>query len=247
MLGLCDYLRLDHFRGFAGFWEVPAGETTAQNGRWMKGPGKRFFEALREEFGDLPFIAEDLGYITPYVRNLKNIVGLPGMRVFQFEHSPDEVLSGLNEEVNPERGGASRDEQGQGDGEDCVYYSGTHDNDTLIGWLLGEGKAEEKTLARQVLRRIYLSDAKWVIVPFQDLLGLGSKARMNTPGTSEGNWEWRMKAEDLELETLAPAGESRAKEPTHANKTANKPEGSRSLLDWLKKCSEESGRAPTCN
>jgi 4-alpha-glucanotransferase len=247
MLGLCDYLRLDHFRGFAGFWEVPAGETTAQNGRWMKGPGKRFFEALREEFGDLPFIAEDLGYITPYVRNLKNIVGLPGMRVFQFEHSPDEVLSGLNEEVDPERGGASRDEQGQGDGEDCVYYSGTHDNDTLIGWLLGEGKAEEKTLARQVLRRIYLSDAKWVIVPFQDLLGLGSKARMNTPGTSEGNWEWRMKAEDLELETLAPAGESRAKEPTHANKTANKPEGSRSLLDWLKKCSEESGRAPTCN
>jgi len=150
------------------------------------------------------------------------------MRVYQFEESPSDEAYVRGHPIKLTD-------------TECVYYSGTHDNDTLIGWLLGEGKAEEKTLARQVLRRIYLSDAKWVIVPFQDLLGLGSKARMNTPGTSEGNWEWRMKAEDLEPETFDPDGESRKPD---ANKDGVKPEGYRPLLDWLRECTVESARAP---
>lgn len=247
MLCLCDYLRLDHFRGFAGFWEVPAGESTAQNGRWMKGPGKRFFEALREEFGDLPFIAEDLGYITPDVRVLRNIYGLPGMKVFQFEESPDKVLADLDAETAREKGEAApverhRDEDQDGD---WVYYSGTHDNDTLIGWCSGtaEGQGrpdvgrltlqEKQALARRILRRIYLSEARWVIIPFQDLLGLGSEARMNTPGTAEGNWEWRMEAEDLEPEMACRGGEDRDPEAA----------GGTPLSQWLRERAVESGRA----
>jgi 4-alpha-glucanotransferase/glycosidase len=254
MLDLYDYVRIDHFRGFAGFWEVPAGETTAEKGRWMKGPGKRFFESLRAEFGDLPFIAEDLGYITPDVRNLKNILGFPGMKIFQFEEWPLQWPTYLEREIDPGHGGAEPDGEPRDEphGEEWVYYSGTHDNDTLIGWCsgmsgLGETDVkdltplEKKTLARRILRRIYLSKAKWVIIPFQDLLGLGSEARMNTPGTSEGNWEWRMKAEDLEPETFDPDGESRKPD---ANKDGVKPEGYRPLLDWLRECTVESARAP---
>ena len=109
MLDLYDYVRIDHFRGFAGFWEVPAGETTAEKGRWMKGPGKRFFESLRAEFGDLPFIAEDLGYITPDVRNLKNILGFPGMKIFQFEEWPLQWPTYLEREIDPGHGGAEPD------------------------------------------------------------------------------------------------------------------------------------------
>ncbi len=225
MLELCDYLRLDHFRGFAGFWEVPAGEKTAQNGRWMKGPGKRFFEALREEFGDLPFIAEDLGFITPDVLSLRSITGLPGMRVFQFEGSPEKVRADAH---SLETSYSRREEHGkskQRRDENVVYYSGTHDNDTLAGWCSGG-----RGLVRRILRRIYLSDARWVIVPFQDLLGLGSEARMNTPGTPEGNWEWRMKAEHLEAALEGPARvcpECPDEEP---------------LSQWVRRLAEESGR-----
>lgn len=182
----CDYVRLDHFRGFEAFWEVPAGEETAKNGRWLKGPGKRLFETLQKEFGELPFIAEDLGYITAEVRNLRRIVGLPGMRVYQFEASPGESQSDEDKH--------------------CVYYSGTHDNDTLVGWYMRRtGKEslsprERKAFLDQTLQVIYASDANWVIIPFQDVLGLDSTARMNTPGTTSGNWTWRMRQEDLTQE-----------------------------------------------
>jgi 4-alpha-glucanotransferase len=187
-LTLCDYVRLDHFRGFEAFWEVPASEATAEKGRWLKGPGKRFFEALKAEFGELPFIAEDLGFITPGVRNLKNILGLPGMRIYQFEESASDEAHVRGHPIRLTD-------------TECVYYSGTHDNDTLMGWY-GRGAADlssaaREKLARRILQRIYESDAKWVIIPLQDILGLGSDARMNTPGTVDDNWTWRMEAGDL--------------------------------------------------
>jgi 4-alpha-glucanotransferase len=244
---LYDYVRLDHFRGFEGFWEVPAGEATAENGRWLKGPGKRFFEALQEEFGDLPFIAEDLGYITPEVRNLRNILGLPGMRIFQFEVSPDDACRAGDAGDGSGTGYGGEGESGDGlhdglseNGENCVYYSGTHDNDTLIGWCGGEtdvdglSSEERRAVARGILRRIYMSDAKWVIIPLQDVLGLGSEARMNTPGTAEGNWEWRLRPEDLEPESLNGEGT----EPS-----LPQPEELHAPVRWLRDRAVESGRA----
>jgi 4-alpha-glucanotransferase len=165
-LKMYDYLRLDHFRGFEVFWAVPGGEETAVNGVWLKGPGKRFFETLFKNIGDLPFIAEDLGLITPEVRNLKNLFGFPGMKVFQF---------------SPQITGA-------GD-TNFVYYTGTHDNDTLVGWCR---KQPQKYDYKVIMEEIYQSNAAWVIVPMQDILGLDSEARMNIPGTVYGNWEWRL-------------------------------------------------------
>ncbi|MDQ7093721.1 bifunctional glycogen debranching protein GlgX/4-alpha-glucanotransferase [Desulfosporosinus sp. PR] len=194
-LGLFDYVRLDHFRGFEAYWELDAREKTAVNGRWMKGPGKRFFESLAEEFGRLPFIAEDLGIITTEVNVLKRIFGFPGMKVLQF---------------------TSIAEMTAGD-KDIVYYSGTHDNDTLLGWYRstiftnqeepedGQGVSEEqsaqqperrtekaKKACRKLIEDLYLSEAAWVITPLQDILGLDTEARMNVPGTVAGNWQWKL-------------------------------------------------------
>jgi 4-alpha-glucanotransferase len=166
-LEMYDYLRLDHFRGFEAFWVVSGGEKTAVNGVWLKGPGKRFFEMLYQELGDMPLIAEDLGDITPEVNNLKNIFGFPGMKVFQF--APEEMS-----------------EEGE---RNIVYYPGTHDNDTLVGWCR---KQPGKYHYLEILEKIYRSHAAWVIVSMQDILGLDSEARMNTPGTVYGNWEWRL-------------------------------------------------------
>lgn len=190
-----DVVRLDHFRAFEAFWEIEAEADTAAKGRWLKGPGKKFFEELGQEFGELPFIAEDLGWITPEVHNLKNILGFPGMRVYQFEeHSPDED----NLESYPKKKKIAdmenvKNVEDMENMENIVYYSGTHDNDTLLGWY---GEQNEEILNR-ILEKIYQSHAAWVIIPFQDILGLGSEARMNTPGTVQGNWEWRMKEDDL--------------------------------------------------
>ncbi|MFA5527574.1 MAG: bifunctional glycogen debranching protein GlgX/4-alpha-glucanotransferase, partial [Peptostreptococcales bacterium] len=171
-----DFIRLDHFRGFEAFWEIPAGAKNACYGRWLKGPGKRFFESLKQEFSTLPFIAEDLGFLTPEVDNLRNILGFPGIKVYQFEKDSDL--------------------------ENIVYYSGTHDNDTLLGWYR---QLENKNLSdmkgpmwvKEVLENIYNSRASWVIIPLQDILGLDSTARMNNPGTVGGNWEWRMEKDAL--------------------------------------------------
>jgi 4-alpha-glucanotransferase len=182
VLKIYDYVRLDHFRGFEAYWEIPAGQDNAINGRWLKGPGKKFFEVLRKEFGELPFIAEDLGFLTPEVHNLRNILGFPGMRVYQFEAAS--LKNGKN---------------GEEELMDTIYYSGTHDNDTLFGWYLNNQKknSSRKHTLNKILERIYQSSAPWVIIPLQDILGLGSEARMNTPGTIGGNWMWRMQEQDL--------------------------------------------------
>ncbi|WP_407312922.1 bifunctional glycogen debranching protein GlgX/4-alpha-glucanotransferase [Desulfosporosinus sp. SB140] len=190
-LGLFDYVRLDHFRGFEAYWEIDAKEETAINGRWMKGPGKRLFESLAQEFGRLPFIAEDLGVITTEVNVLKRIFGFPGMKVLQF---------------------TSIEEMAEED-MDIIYYSGTHDNDTLLGWYkstirsgreepeVEQGVQEEqleqqpeqvKETCRKLIEDLYLSKAAWVITPMQDVLGLGTEARMNVPGTIAGNWQWKL-------------------------------------------------------
>ncbi|SPF39570.1 debranching enzyme (glycogen), GH-13-type [Candidatus Desulfosporosinus infrequens] len=184
-LELFDFIRLDHFRGFEAYWEVDAGEETAEKGRWIKGPGKRFFESLVETFGKCPFIVEDLGFITPEVKNLKQIFGFPGIKVLQF--TPLSEIS-MDQETN------------------FVYYTGTHDNNTLLGWYEKNLAAEEgnsdssqidqKALSKQACRKLieetYLSQAAWVIIPMQDILSLGEKARMNVPGTIHGNWQWQV-------------------------------------------------------
>ncbi|MDR3542991.1 MAG: bifunctional glycogen debranching protein GlgX/4-alpha-glucanotransferase [Desulfosporosinus sp.] len=184
-LKLFDYIRLDHFRGFEAYWEVEAGEETAEKGLWIKGPGKRFFESLVEAFGKCPFIVEDLGYITTEVTTLKQIFGLPGTKVLQF--TPLKEIA-------------------RGHDTNFVYYTGTHDNNTLLGWyesdyltieenLISSGvdqKVQNKLACRQLIEEVYASQAVWVIVPMQDILGLGEKARMNVPGTIHGNWQWQL-------------------------------------------------------
>lgn len=186
-LALYDALRLDHFRGFAAFWAVPAGESTAAAGRWVEGPGEGLFEALRRRLGDLPFVAEDLGEITPDVIRLRERLGLPGMKVLQF------AFGG-----GPENAFLPHNWRDAG----WVAYTGTHDNDTTAGWWLSASD-RERSFARRYLGREYVgvwdlirlayaSVAGWTIIPMQDVLGLGSGSRMNTPGTSEGNWSWRM-------------------------------------------------------
>ncbi|MDZ7269052.1 MAG: 4-alpha-glucanotransferase [candidate division KSB1 bacterium] len=196
-LQLVDYIRLDHFRGFEKHWEIPAGEKTAVNGKWVEGPGARFFNAVREALGQLPIIAEDLGVITPEVEALREQFGFPGMKVLQFAFGHDErVVRGLID----------------GFPENAVIYTGTHDNDTTLGWFQNPGgrKPEEFVAERATVRKFFQNDdseINWklievamksacraAIIPLQDLLGLGSEARMNLPGTTTGNWEWRFTA-----------------------------------------------------
>ena len=194
-----DAVRIDHFRGFEAYWEIPADEETAVNGRWVKGPGEGLFRALRRRLGrDLPVVAEDLGMITEEVHALREALALPGMRVLQFcfgdRGAPPESLP-------------------RGWSIDSVAYTGTHDNETLRGWL--ERAPDETNTLRQedidrqiehaqeyagverdglhwaLVRLVLRSPSRWAVVPLQDLLELGADARMNTPGTVEGNWKWR--------------------------------------------------------
>jgi 4-alpha-glucanotransferase len=183
-LELFDYLRLDHFRGFEAYWEVDAREETAEKGRWLKGPGKRFFESILETFGKLPLIMEDLGFITTEVKILKQLFGFPGIKVLQF--TPITEITA--EETN------------------FVYYTGTHDNNTLLGWYeknyLTDGETRfnnwvDQTLinqqvCREMIEEVYSSQAAWVILPLQDILGLGEEGRINVPGTVHGNWQWQL-------------------------------------------------------
>jgi len=189
---LYDLLRLDHFRAFADYWEVAAGETTAINGIWKKGPGKEFFEVLRAEFPGLPFVAEDLGEINQGVYDLRDQFELAGMKVLQFAFGKDMTLS------------AHIPHRFQTD--NFVVYTGTHDNDTTIGWFDEEaGPAVRKNLEdytglavsrkniHRVLSRVaYASVAKTVILPMQDVLGLGGESRINKPASVGENWAWRM-------------------------------------------------------
>jgi len=186
-LTLFDAVRLDHFRGFEAYWEIPAGEETAANGRWVGGPKDALFSALRKSLGDLPVIAEDLGDITPEVEALRDRLALPGMKILQFAWG-----SGPDNPYLPHNYGH----------DNWVVYTGTHDNDTTAGWLSSASAEEMASLRRYTGREYvsvrdliclaYSSVAARAVVPMQDVLGLGSGARTNTPGTTEGNWAWRV-------------------------------------------------------
>ncbi len=187
-----DVVRLDHFRGFESYWEVPAGSTTAIGGRWVPAPGKKLLETLQKALGGLPIIAEDLGVITPAVDTLRRSFDLPGMRILQFAFGaqPDNRYLPHNYETN------------------TVVYTGTHDNDTTWGWyrttLEFERDHVRRYLARDgtdvawdLLRLAWSSVAQYAIAPLQDILNLGSEARMNFPGKPQGNWAWRYQANQL--------------------------------------------------
>ena len=187
-----DYVRLDHFRGFSQFWEIPANEPTAIHGRWVDGPKDDLFVKLREALGGLPFFAEDLGYITPDVHALRERLKIPGMAVLQFGF-------GDARRAHAHLPHTFTDEK--------VVYTGTHDNDTLLGWWESgatehERQQVEAYLGRcddgvnwAMIRAASSSVASLCVVPLQDALGLGSEARMNVPSRAEGNWRWRFGAE----------------------------------------------------
>ena len=204
LLGRVDIVRIDHFRGFEAYWEIPAGSTTAADGKWIEGPASKFFDAMRRRLGNLPLIAEDLGLITPGVEALRDEFSLPGMRVLQFGFGPD---SGSEKHL-PHRFVPH-----------CVVYTGTHDNDTTKGWFTSTDVAttqtweeieSERAYARRYLdspgneihwdmiRLAFSSVADTAVIPLQDILGLDSRARMNLPGKAEGNWLWRFKKGQLD-------------------------------------------------
>jgi 4-alpha-glucanotransferase len=199
---LHDLTRVDHFRGFVAYWAVPAESDTAKDGTWRPGPGRELFDAVAAELGELPLIAEDLGVITEPVVRLRDELGLPGMHVLQFGFDDDPN--------NPHRPVAHR--------ENGVVYTGTHDNDTARGWWdsLDEDARRRTGLdpadpAWSLLELAWSSPARLAIVPAQDLLGLGSEARMNVPGRERGNWRWR-----LEEGQLTDALTARLREATRA-------------------------------
>jgi len=185
-LDLCDLVRIDHFRGFAACWEVPAGEKTAVRGNWVAGPGEALFSALEGALGKLPLVAEDLGVITPDVEALRDRFSLPGMRILQFAFAsgPDNPYLPHNHMRN------------------SVVYTGTHDNDTTAGWFASLSQREKKRvltyldsdgedIVRDMIRAALSSVADTAVVPLQDVLGLPGETRMNRPGSSSGNWAWR--------------------------------------------------------
>ncbi|MCX6356634.1 MAG: 4-alpha-glucanotransferase [Candidatus Aureabacteria bacterium] len=195
-LSLFDLVRVDHFRGLVAFWEVPAGERTAVNGRWVDVPAAEFFTALKGRFPELPIIAEDLGIITDDVREIMDRFGFPGMRVLLFAFGEDNPRHPyLPHNYTPV----------------SVAYTGTHDNNTVRGWIRREAGAEEKRrlfrylgrevgsdlLSTELIRLLMMSVAGTVIIPMQDLLGLGEEARMNRPGVARGNWTWRLRKGQL--------------------------------------------------
>lgn len=192
-----DMLRLDHFRGFAGYWEIPGEAHTADNGRWVAAPGKSLFRKLTRELGELPVIAEDLGVITPDVDALRKEFGFPGMKILLFAFS--------GEPQDPYRPHSYP--------RNCVAYTGTHDNDTALGWLKRVPKEEREFCLRylnrdgsdfswDLIRACWASVANLVLAPMQDFLKLDNSARMNYPGNPSGNWQWRMRDSALTPELV---------------------------------------------
>ena len=189
-----DILRIDHFRGFAGAWEVPGGAATAENGQWVDAPGRQLFSALQAALGDLPFWVEDLGFITPDVEALRDDFGFPGMRILQFAFGSDAQNGALPHNYV----------------RNCIAYTGTHDNDTTVGWWNSQ---EPESSARafcmkylatdgaeihwDMIRAAWASVADTAVAPLQDILGLDNQARMNLPASNNGNWQWRFKDGDL--------------------------------------------------
>jgi 4-alpha-glucanotransferase len=196
-----DILRIDHFRGFAASWEVPGGDKTAENGRWVNVPGKELFQTLKRELGELPVMAEDLGVITPDVEELRDGFGFPGMRILQFAFGGDTENIDLPHNYI----------------QNCVAYTGTHDNDTTVGWFnskVDESSTRDKAEIKKehdfcleylasdgeeihwdFIREVWKSVANTAITPMQDILGLDNEARMNLPASESGNWHWRCEDE----------------------------------------------------
>jgi 4-alpha-glucanotransferase len=208
MLSRFDAVRLDHFIGFERYWEIPASEPTAIKGQWRPGPSVDFFQTLHRSFGELPLIAEDLGEMTPEVHALRDRFELPGIRILQFAFGTDPQAPSFLPHAYPRR---------------CVVYTGTHDNDTTAGWFHDPGGEGSRSPAQtekerrtaldylgtsgteihwEMIRMTQLSVANLAITPVQDLLGLGSEARMNRPGTAVGNWEWRLRSGQLTTSVL---------------------------------------------
>lgn len=187
-----DMVRIDHFRGFESYWEVPYGDDTAINGRWVKGPGMKLFNAIRGSLGDVNIIAEDLGFMTDEVINFRDETGFPGMKVLQFGFGGEDSTDLPHNYIN-----------------NSIAYTGTHDNDTVLGWVNNVATEEEKEKALKYLnldkldnsysfiRGVWGSVSFLSIATMQDLLNLGSEARMNTPSILGGNWGWRMKNNQL--------------------------------------------------
>jgi 4-alpha-glucanotransferase len=191
LFSLIDILRIDHFRGFESYWSVPAGDNTAENGVWKKGPGENFFREMKKRLGYLPVIAEDLGIITPEVEALRDTLEYPGMKIllFAFDGNLDNAYLPYNLTEN------------------CIVYTGTHDNDTAVGWFLdpevdrsakhrlkraaNSDNDDISSVNRDVIYLAMSSVAKLSMLPMQDLLGFGNDCRMNRPATTEGNWTWR--------------------------------------------------------
>lgn len=208
-LELVDIVRVDHFRGFAAYWEIPADEPTAINGKWVDGPGKPFFEEIVKAFGEtLPILAEDLGNITEDVIALRDDFNMPGMRILQFAFGTDPMKHTFLPDAYIEN---------------CIAYSGTHDNDTVCGWFHDDGSSSSRTpeeceaerkvcletlggdgkeIAWDFIETLLNSNAGAVVFPMQDVLSLGSSARMNTPGNPSGNWRWRMTQTDFTPEII---------------------------------------------
>ncbi|MEO1589755.1 MAG: 4-alpha-glucanotransferase [Cyanobacteria bacterium J06632_22] len=207
-----DLIRIDHFRGFEAYWAVPQGETTAMNGKWIEAPGAALFQQIESELGQLPFLAEDLGVITPEVEALRDKFDFPGMKILQFAFGSDHRNPYLPQNVN----------------RNFVIYTGTHDNDTTVGWFSQASDYEKGRLMAYtggfspeavhwaMIRLAMTSVANQSVIQLQDLLGLGREARMNTPGEPEGNWEWRFPSAAL----------------------------SKTLREQLKQLTELTGRAP---
>jgi 4-alpha-glucanotransferase len=199
IFSMMDMVKIDHFRGFEAYWEIPADEKTAANGRWTKGPGTSFFTYLQSEMGPLPIIAEDLGFITPAVKKMLDRLGFPGMRILQFAFESDETnpyLPHNYEQTN------------------TIVYTGTHDNNTTLGWFLGDKLSDEtrnrihrylnshddNDISWEFIRLAMSSVAAMAIFPMQDILGFGEDCQMNRPGTPTGNWRWRLAPRFLQKE-----------------------------------------------
>ena len=193
-LQLADYLRIDHFRGLESYWAIPAGEETAINGKWVPGPGADLFYAIRKELGDdLPIIAEDLGIITPEVEALRDEFGFPGMKILQFAFDAEDESTFLPHQLTDIN---------------CVCYTGTHDNNTTKGWYASASEysrdkvryymnTDANLIHWDFLRTCLGTIATYAIIPMQDVLGVDSEGRMNTPGVAEGNWSWRYQSTAL--------------------------------------------------
>ena len=189
MFNLVDIIRVDHFRGFDAYWEIPGDAPTAETGRWVKAPGKKFFKTIKDYLGHLPIIAEDLGVITKSVEKLRDTFNFPGMKILQFAFGTDMERKFLPHNINP----------------NSLVYTGSHDNDTTVAYFEKEKNNDNDIyqhardylnyygddITGALIRTAYASVADLVIIPMQDILRLGGDARMNYPGKPSGNWQWR--------------------------------------------------------